>query len=46
MARAYAPQKDLPKVRAVYQDFLTLWKDAYPDIQILKVATAKYARLQ
>jgi hypothetical protein len=29
-----------------YQDFLTLWKDADPDIPILKQAKAEYARLQ
>jgi len=28
------------------QDFLTLWKDADPDIPILKQAKAEYARLQ
>jgi len=29
-----------------YQDFLTLWKDADPDIPILKQAKAEYAKLQ
>jgi eukaryotic-like serine/threonine-protein kinase len=29
-----------------YQDFLTLWKDAAPDIPILKQAKAEYAKLQ
>jgi len=28
-----------------YQDFLTLWKDADPDIPILKQAKAEYAKL-
>jgi hypothetical protein len=28
------------------KDFLTLWKDADPDIPILKQAKAEYARLQ
>ena len=28
------------------RDFLTLWKDADPDIPILKEARAKYANLQ
>jgi hypothetical protein len=28
------------------QDFLTLWKDADPDIPILKQAKAEYAKLQ
>ena len=36
----------LAKARAAYQDFLTLWKDADPDIPILKQAMAEYARLQ
>jgi hypothetical protein len=31
---------------AAYKDFLTLWKDADPDIPILKQANAEYARLQ
>ena len=34
------------KARAAYQDFLTLWKDADPDIPILKEAKAEYAKLQ
>jgi eukaryotic-like serine/threonine-protein kinase len=33
------------KARAAYQDFLTLWKDADPDIPILKEAKAEYAKL-
>jgi len=36
--------EDLAKARAAYQDFLTLWKDADPDIPILKQAEAEYAR--
>jgi len=31
---------------AAYKDFLTLWKDADPDIRILKEAKAEYAKLQ
>jgi hypothetical protein len=31
---------------AAYRDFLTLWKDADPDIPILKAVNAEYARLQ
>ena len=34
------------KARAAYQDFLTLWKDADPDVPILKQAKAEYAKLQ
>jgi hypothetical protein len=37
---------DPVKARAAYQDFLTLWKDADPDIPILKQAKAEYAKLQ
>jgi hypothetical protein len=34
------------KARAAYNDFFTLWKDADPDIPILKEAKAEYAKLQ
>ncbi len=34
------------KAKAAYQDFLTFWKDADPDIPILKQAKAEYAKLQ
>ena len=34
------------KGRGAYQDFLTLWKDADPDIPVLKQAKAEYAKLQ
>ena len=44
-ARAYALQGDTVKARAAYQDFLTLWKDADPDIPIYKAAKAEYAKL-
>ena len=42
------PDADAARVRALaaYKDFLTLWKDADPDIPILKEAKAEYARLQ
>ena len=46
LGRAYAMQGDTAKARAAYQDFLTLWKDADPDIPILKQAKAEYAKLQ
>ncbi|HXP61474.1 MAG TPA: tetratricopeptide repeat protein, partial [Dongiaceae bacterium] len=46
LARAYALQGDTPKARAAYQDFLTLWKDADPDVPILKEAKAEYAKLK
>jgi serine/threonine protein kinase/tetratricopeptide (TPR) repeat protein len=34
------------RARAAYKDFLALWKDADPDIPILKEAKAEYAKLQ
>jgi len=34
------------EARAAYQDFLTLWKNADPDIPILKEAKAEYAKLK
>jgi hypothetical protein len=46
LARAYAMSGNPAKAQASYQDFLTLWKDADPDIPILKQAKAEYARLQ
>ena len=56
MARANALQSrtsqgadaDTARFRALaaYKDFLTLWKDADPDIPILKQAKAEYAKLQ
>ena len=46
LARAYAMQGDTAKAKAAYQDFLTLWKDADPDIPILKEAKAEYTKLQ
>jgi hypothetical protein len=46
IARAFALQGDTAKAKAAYQDFLTLWKDADPDIPILKQAKAEYARLE
>src|SRR5215472_1559714 len=45
VARAYALQSDTAKSRAAYQDFLTVWKDADPDIPIYKQAKAEYAKL-
>jgi hypothetical protein len=46
LARAYAIQGNTDKARTAYQDFLTLWKDADPDIPILQQAKTEYARLQ
>jgi eukaryotic-like serine/threonine-protein kinase len=46
LARAYVLQGDTAKARAAYQDFLTLWKDADPDIPVLVAAKAEYAKLK
>jgi predicted Zn-dependent protease len=46
LARAYVLQGDTAKAKTTYQDFLTLWKDADPDIPVLKQAKAEYAKLQ
>jgi serine/threonine protein kinase/tetratricopeptide (TPR) repeat protein len=46
LARAYALQGDKAKARVAYQDFLALWKDADPDLPLLKEAQAEYAKLQ
>jgi eukaryotic-like serine/threonine-protein kinase len=46
LARAYALQGDKAKAKMAYQDFLALWKDADPDIPILKQAQGEYAKLQ
>ncbi len=46
IGRAYAMQGDTAKAKAAYQDFLTLWKDADPDIPILIAAKSEYAKLK
>jgi tetratricopeptide (TPR) repeat protein len=46
LGRAYALSGDDTKARSAYQDFLSLWKDADPDIPILKQAKAEYAKLR
>ena len=42
LARAYALQGDKANSRMAYQDFLALWKDADPDVPLLKQAKAEY----
>ena len=42
---ACAMSGDTAKAKIAYRDFLTLWKDADPDIPILKQAKAEYAKL-
>ena len=46
LGRAYALSGDTAKAKSAYQDFFALWKDADPDIPILKEAKAEYAKLQ
>ena len=46
LGRAYAMTGDTAKARAAYQDFLALWKDADPDVPILKEAKAEYEKLR
>jgi eukaryotic-like serine/threonine-protein kinase len=37
---------DTTKAKKAYQDFFALWKDADPDIPVLKQAKAEYAKLK
>jgi eukaryotic-like serine/threonine-protein kinase len=46
LGRAYVMSGDTAKARTAYQDFFALWKDADPDIPILKEAKADYAKLR
>ncbi len=46
LGRAYAMAGDNAKARAAYQDFLALWKDADPDVPVLKQAKTEYAKLK
>jgi tetratricopeptide (TPR) repeat protein len=45
LGRAFALSGDKNKAKAAYQAFFALWKDADPDIPILRSAKAEYARL-
>ena len=46
LGRAYVIGGDAAKAKAAYQDFFALWKDADPEIPILKEAKAEYAKMQ
>jgi hypothetical protein len=46
MVHTYVLHGDTAKANAAYQDFLTLWKDADPDIPIFIAAKAEYSKLQ
>jgi eukaryotic-like serine/threonine-protein kinase len=45
LARAYATQGDLANSRKAYDDFFTTWKDANPNIPILRQAQVEYHKL-
>jgi hypothetical protein len=45
LGRALVLSAEKDRAKAAYQDFLTLWKDADPDIPILKQAKMEYAKL-
>jgi eukaryotic-like serine/threonine-protein kinase len=46
VARAYVMAGDTARARVAYQDFLALWKDADPDIPVLRDVKAEYAKLR
>jgi eukaryotic-like serine/threonine-protein kinase len=45
LGRTFASSGDKAKAKAAYEAFLALWKDADPDIPVLKQAKAEYVRL-
>jgi hypothetical protein len=45
-AHGYVLQGDMANARKGYDEFFTLWKDADPDIPILKQAKAEYEKLK
>jgi eukaryotic-like serine/threonine-protein kinase len=45
LAHAYVLQGDTAKARTAYQDFFALWKDADPDVPLLKQAKVEYGKL-
>jgi len=46
LARSYRLQGDIPKAHAAYSDFLSLWKNADPDVPLLKQAMVEFAKLK
>jgi serine/threonine protein kinase/Tfp pilus assembly protein PilF len=46
LGRTFSSAGDRTKAKAAYQDFLTLWKNADPDIPVLTQAQAEYVKLQ
>jgi len=45
LGRAYAISNETSKAKNAYQEFVVFWKDADPDLPILKQARAEYAKL-
>jgi eukaryotic-like serine/threonine-protein kinase len=46
LARAFAAQGDKAQSRVEYQNFFAQWKDADPDVPLLRQAKEEYAKLQ
>jgi L-alanine-DL-glutamate epimerase-like enolase superfamily enzyme len=46
LGRAFALQGDAAKAKTAYQDFFAAWKDADPDIPILKTAKTEYEKVK
>ncbi len=46
LGRAFALQGSTPQAKAAYQDFFAAWKDADPDVPVLKQAKAEYEKLR
>lgn len=46
LARSYTLQGEIPRARAAYSDFLSQWKNADPDVPLLKEAKAEFAKLK
>ena len=46
LGRSYVLSGDVAKAKAAYQDFLGIWKDADPDLPVLKTAKAEYEKLK
>jgi eukaryotic-like serine/threonine-protein kinase len=46
LSRSLAAQHDIANARTAYQDLFALWKDADPDVPVLKEAKAEHAKLQ
>jgi len=45
LGRALVLSGERDRARSAYDAFLTLWKDADPDVPVLKEASAEYAKL-